>query len=153
MSYEDAYARLIDSALTSLDAIEGPEDVQPFILQISTQLNELSVSMPEFYIGEFFNMFKDVVVERFSAASADCERALREANAEAATVSADLQARLATAHAAGDRAAEHAVWREREVRQAACQAKVDAVTKRADVLGLRLGAFQELVSAMGGDFV
>ena len=151
MSYADAYAKLIDSALTSLEAIEEPSDVHPFVLRTATQLRELSATTTEFYPGEFLNIFKDAVVERIGAESADCEQALHDAKAEAATASGELQARLAEAHATGDRDAEHAVWREREIRQAECQAKVDAASKHADMLILRLGAFRELASAFGID--
>jgi hypothetical protein len=148
----DVYTEIIDSALTSLDAITKPEDAHPFVLRTAAQLRKASANIAEFYIGEFFNIFKDMVIERFRAESAECQQALRDANAEAATVSAELRIRLAAAHAAGDREAEHAVWREREIRQAACQAKVDAASKRVDMISLRLSVFQELASTLGIDF-
>jgi hypothetical protein len=152
MSYEDAYTKLIYSTLTSLEAIESPDGVNPFVAQTATQVGELSTKIPEFYVEEFFNILKDAVVERFRIETADCERALRDANAEAAAASDELQARLDAARAAGDRETEHAVWRDREMRQAACQAKVDAASRRADILSLRLSAFQELPSALGINF-
>jgi hypothetical protein len=151
MSYVDAYTKLTDSALSSLETIDKSEDVHPFVVQTAAQLHQISTDIPEFYIGEFFNIFKDAVVERLRAESADCQKALNDANAEAAAASTELQARLAAAHAGGDREAEHAVWREREIRQAECQAKVDAASNRGNVLSLRLGAFQELALAMGID--
>jgi hypothetical protein len=152
MSYADAYTKLIDSTLVSLEAIEGPEDVHPFIVQTAAQVHELSAKIPEFYAEEFFDIFKDAVVERFRIETADCEQELRDANAEAATASDELQVRFDAARAAGDREAEHAVWRDREIRQVACQAKVDAASRRADIIGLRLGAVQELPSALGINF-
>jgi hypothetical protein len=121
-------------------------------VQTAAQVREFSVKIPGFYVEEFFNIFKDSVVERVRIESADCEQALRDANAEAATASDELQARLDAARAASDRETEHAVWRDREIRQAACQAKVDAVTRRIGILSLRLGAFQELPSALGINF-
>lgn len=152
MSYADAYTKLIDSAFTSLEAIEEPEDVHPFVVKTAAQVRELSAKTPEFYAGEFVNLFKDAVVERVRIEAAHGEQALRDANAEADAASAELQVRFDEAHAAGNREAEHAVWRDREIRQAACQAKIDEVTRRADVLGLRLTAFQELASALGFNF-
>jgi len=89
---------------------------------------------------------------RMRIETADCEQELRDANAEAATASDELQVRFDAARAAGDREAEHAVWRDREIRQVACQAKVDAASRRADIIGLRLGAVQELPSALGINF-
>jgi inorganic triphosphatase YgiF len=152
MSYADAYTRLMDSALHSLDAIEEQGNVLSFVLQTAAHIQELSAQVPEFYIGEFFNMFKDAAVKRFRIEMADCEQTLRDAKADAASASAQLQARLDTARAAGDRVAEHAIWREREVRQKAYQAKVDAASSRMDVIGLRIKALPELASALGIDF-
>lgn len=152
MSYVNAYAELLDSSLALLQAIESPEDARPFIERISMQVDKSSAKIPEFYVGEFFNILKDAVVEHCRIEADDCERALREANAEAERVSAELQIRLEEARAVGDWDAQHAVWRDREVRQAACQAKVDSASIRAEKISLRLAAFQELASSMGVDF-
>jgi len=68
---------------------------------------------------------------------------------EAATASVELTARYAAASAAEDRAAQHAIWGDREKLQAANQAKVDAVSARMDVLALQLKAFIALQSTLG----
>lgn len=149
MRYADAYTKLIDTALISLESIETPDNVRPFVLQTAAQVRELSAKTPEFYVGEFFSRFKDEVVERCQAEAEACQQAVHDAHAEGATASAELQARFDAAHAAGDREAEHAVWRDREIGQAAVQAKVDAAGKRADVISLRLDACLELASTLG----
>lgn len=109
MSYANAYTKLIDSTLISLEAIEAPEDIYPFVVQTAAEISELSAKIPEFYVEEFFNIFKDTVIERYRIESADCQQALNDANAEAATASAELQDRFDAARAAGDRETGHAV--------------------------------------------
>ena len=147
--YADAYKILIASTLTLLEEIKTTEDVRPFVVQAARRIREQSDSIPEFYTGEFINMLKDAVLERCRIETADCERAAQAAKEEAARATNELQARLAAARAAHDRVAEHAVWRDRDTQQAACQAKLGAVTKRAGMLSLRLGAFKQLSSAVG----
>jgi hypothetical protein len=149
--HADAYEALIGSTLTFLEAVETTEGVGPFVMQAARQIREQSASIPEFYTGVFINMLKDAVVERCRIEAADCEQAVRAAKEGAATATDELQAHLAAARAAHDPEAEHAVWRDRDTRQAACQAKLDAVTKRAGMLSLRLSAFQQLSSAVGFD--
>ena len=75
---------------------------------------------------------------------------IEEAKAEANAATIELQARLDAARNAGDRKAEHAVWGELEIRQAACQAKIDATTARMDPIGLRIEAIGD--PATGASF-
>jgi hypothetical protein len=56
------------------------------------------------------------------------------------------------AREAGDREAEHVVWREREARQAACQAKIDAATVRMDAIGVRVEVVKDLAMVSGLSF-
>ena len=73
--------------------------------------------MPEFYVGEFFNLFKNAAIARVSAEVAQGTRTLENARAEAAAATTELQTRLYAARKAYDREDEHEVWREREARQ------------------------------------
>ena len=74
---------------------------------------------------------------------------LRDVKAETAAASVELTARFRAARAAGDRAAQHAVWRDKETRQAAGQAKIATVTRRLELERLRLDAYKSLASALG----
>ena len=68
---------------------------------------------------------------------------------ETTTGTVELQARLEAASPAGDRDAEHAIWREREERQATCQAKVDNASRRLDSAMIRLEAYESPASTLG----
>jgi hypothetical protein len=67
----------------------------------------------------------------------------------AAAASVEVTARHAAASAAGDRAAQHAIWGEREEIQAANQAEIDIVSARMDILAFQLKAFKMLQSKLG----
>ena len=105
--HADAYKTLIGSTLKFLNAIETAEDVGPFVTQTARQIREQSASIPEFYPGEFLNILKNAVMEKCRIEVANCERAIRGAQAEAARGTTELRAKLATATAARDSAAEH----------------------------------------------
>jgi hypothetical protein len=82
----------------------------------------------------------------------ECRRLIAEANAEADAASADLEKRLGAARATNDYEAEHAVWRDREARQAACQAKIDDATARIAPMSFRLETVEGLAAALGLHF-
>ena len=79
---------------------------------------------------------------------ANCKREVESAEARGRAASIKLTARLRAARAAGDKAAEYAVWRDQGVMQASCQAKVDAAAKRVQVCSLQVGAYKSLASAL-----
>jgi len=110
---------------------------------------EVSAETPEFYIGEFFNLFKDAAVAQVRTETGQGMRTLENAQAAAA---AELQARLDAARKAQDREAEHDVWRERGARQAECQAKIDAGTARMGLLEFHVKAIETLAAALGLSF-
>lgn len=85
------------------------------------------------------------MAHRAKSEIAACRTAVHEAKARADVASVGLQARLTTARASGDGEAEH-VWRERESRQAAGRAEIDASKRRIDAVNLRLRTCENLAS-------
>lgn len=148
-AYEHAYAEVTQAVLSSLAAVDSTTSACTFVTQTVDKVRETSASVPEFYPAEFLNMFKDAAVAHAMEELAQCRRTIEEAKAEADAATVELQARLDAARNEGDRKAEHAVWREREARQAAFQAKIDAATAQMAPIGLRLGAIESLVTAFG----
>jgi len=148
-AHAKAYAKIAQDTLAYLTAIDTPEKAHTFVAQTAQQIRELSAKTPEFYSGEFISTFRDTVVKRSQREIADAQRALGDANAEAGAASAELTARFRAARAAGDHAAQHAVWRDQEIQQAACQAKVDAAAKRLQPWSLRIDAMKSLASTLG----
>lgn len=106
----------------------------------------------EFYVREFLNMFKDALVARYSAESEALQQAINDAKMEADVATVELTARLEAADAAGDRDAQHEVWKEREQIQLAVQTKIDASGSAATAFSPRLDAFERLASALGVTF-
>ena len=78
----------------------------------------------------------------------DCQQDIENAKAEGREASVQLTARFRAARAAGDKVAENAVLRDQHLMQAASQAKVDAVAKRAQAGSLQVHAFKSLLSAL-----
>ena len=144
-----AYAKISQAVLASLATVDTPEEARTFIAQTARQIREFSVKMPEFYAAEFLSLFRDMVMRRSERERADCERVLGDVKAETAALNGELTARFRAARAVGDRAAQHAVWREKETRKAAGQAKIATVTKRVELERLRLDAYKSLASALG----
>lgn len=151
-TYKHAYAEVTQAVLSSLSSVDSAASARTFVSQAANKIREACASIPEFYLGEFFNVFKDAAVAQAGKEIAECQRAIEEAKAEANAATIELQVQLDAARNAGDREAEHAVWGERETRQAACQAKIDATTARMDPIGLRIGAIEDLATALGISF-
>jgi len=149
VNYEEAYEDLLKRLLATMATVETDESVLQFSAQAADSIRAAAKEVPEFYVGEFLQMLRSAVVERVQAETAAGTQALQDAKMDAATASAELTARYAAESAAGDRAAQHAIWGNREKLQAANQAKVDAVSARMDVLALQLKAFSALQSALG----
>lgn len=146
---ERVLAEFVEATFSRLAAVDTSDAAQRFIAYVTRQARDLSSSVPEFYVGEFVNVFKDTVVERARAGIADCEQAGKAAQDEADAAGIELTKRLSAARAAGDRGAEHEVWKEREARQAACQATVDAATRRIDRINLGLDTCKQLAAVLG----
>ncbi len=144
-----AYAKIVQAALAYLATVNTPEKARTFVAQTARQIREFSAKTPEFHTAEFLSIFRDMVISRSERERADCERVLRDVKAETAAASVELTARFRAARAAGDRAAQHAVWRDKETRQAAGQAKIATVTRRLELERLRLDAYKSLASALG----
>jgi hypothetical protein len=152
VAYDTMYDDLIETALSQLAAVDTPQAAQRFIAQFGRQIQDMSSNVPEFYTGEFLNAFKDMVVGRSRTEVADCERVMDAARSGGDAATTELTERLDAARAAGDRTAEHQVWKEREARQAACQSKLDAASHRIDLVGLRIDTCKNLASALGFPF-
>jgi hypothetical protein len=116
-AYDHAYAEVAGAVLSSLSAVDSLESSRRFVAQAAKGIQEASAEVPEFYVGEFFNVFKDAAVARVSAEVAQGTRTHENVRAEAAAAATELQTRLYEARKAYDREAEHEVWREREARQ------------------------------------
>jgi hypothetical protein len=149
VNYEGAYEDLLKQLLATLATVETDQLVLQFSTQAADSIRAAAKEVPEFYVGEFLQMLASALVQRMQAETAAGEQALKDAKMDAATASVELTARLAAASAVGDRAAQHAIWRDMEKSQAANQAKVDAVSARMDVLALQLKAFNTLQSTLG----
>jgi hypothetical protein len=149
VNYDKAYANLVEQLLAALAAVETEEAAHQFNTQAIQSIRSQAAAVREFYIGEFLSIFKDAAVSRCGVETRECEQALEDAQMEAAVGSVELNARLAAASAAGDREAEHAVWRDREELQTACQAKIDATSRSMDPIMIRLSACKNLLSALG----
>lgn len=149
MDYRAAYDRQLEQLMHDLSEVETVEAAHNFGVRAAQRLKVEATTTQEFYVGEFLNMLRHAVGRQAEAEMASCEQAISDAQLEASLAKVELQARLEAARAANDREAEHAVWGEREKRQAACQAKVDAAMSRIGVISTRLTACQDLASALG----
>jgi hypothetical protein len=144
-----AYAAFTEAALADLRTVSTAETARAFATITAQKVQDMSARSPEFYVGEFFGIFKDAAVAESQAEIAECTQTINDAKTEAATGTAQLQERLNAARAAGDHQAQHDIWREREIRQAAVQAKIDETTKRIDPISKRVNAINELATALG----
>jgi hypothetical protein len=150
-TYQQAYAEVAQAVLSSLSIVDSVVSARAFVSQAAHQIREASATIPEFYLGEFFDVFKDAAIAQARKELAECERAVEEAKAEANVASIKLTARLDVARNAGDLEAQHAVWREREVRQAACQAKIDTASARLDPINIRIEVIKDLAGELRVD--
>lgn len=148
-AYERAYAELTDTLLASWSAVASPESESSFVTEAAQRVQKLSAEVPQFYAGEFVSRFRDLVMKRVQMEIAECERAIEKTKADAGAASIRLTEQLDLARKADDREAEHAVWRERELRQAASQAKIDAISASMDPIMCRVRAAGSLMTALG----
>jgi uncharacterized protein (DUF2267 family) len=147
-AYEKVYTELIEVTLSSLATVNTPESADAFAAQVTQQIRDLSARIPEFYALEFLEMFRIAVLNMINSEEADLKHAMADVEAHNDGVSAELTARLITAKAVGDGAAEHSVWQDQAARQAAGQAEVDELTRRLRILRLRLDAYKKLKSSV-----
>lgn len=152
MNYRESYNSLLEQLMHEISTIETTEAVGNFVARAASQIRSEASSTQEFYIGEFLNIFKRSVVASSTAEMAACEQGISDAKLEASLATVELQARLEAITAAGDQDAEHALWREREERQASSQAKIDAESRRIDAIGVRIDACKNLASELGHDY-
>jgi hypothetical protein len=152
VDYRAAYRSLLEQLKHDLSTVETAEEADRFVVRAASQVRGEASVTQEFYSGEFLNMFKRSVATSGRVEMAECEQAVSDAKLEASFATVELQAQLEAITAAADQEAEHALWREREERQTACQAKIDAASKRLDVLTIRIDACKNLASALGHDY-
>ena len=103
-------------------------------------------------MAEFVDHLRSALLERVGQSSNGAQQAIEDAKMEAEVGSLELTARFEAARAAGDRDAEHEIWREREERQRIVQQKVDAAGTLAETLSLHLSAFEQLADKVGVRF-
>jgi hypothetical protein len=149
VNYEEAYESLLKQLLAALTNVETDEQALQFSADAAESVRATARRIPEFYIGEFLQMLGTAVVQRMQTWVTRGQQAIEDAKMEAASASVQLTARYAAANDAGDRAAQHAIWGEREEIQAATQAKIDAVSARTDVFSFQLKAIQMLQATLG----
>jgi len=129
-TYRKAYEELSEELIADLSRVDSPETSQQFIEQATQRITAAHDTLPEFYIGEFYEQFKGLAVKHAGALLDACEHAVRAINTEIEAENRRLNALLEAARATGDRNAEHAVWMERETLQAEKQAKIDEQQQR-----------------------
>jgi hypothetical protein len=151
MDYKEAYESLLERLLAALSKVDSEESSHEFCSHAAREIRGLASTVSEFYVGEFINLFKDAVVKQGREDVAAYKEVKEGVAFEADVATVELSARLAAAKAAGDREAVHAIWREREERQAALRAQRAAQVGRIDALGLRLDAVTSLASAVGAN--
>lgn len=149
MNYRESYNNLVEQLTQELSAVETTEAADSFVVFAASRTRSEASTTPEFYIGEFLNIFKRSVENSGRAELAACEQAVSDAKLEADTATVVLQARMEAINAVGDQEAEHALWREREERQVSCQAKVDAASRRIAAVSVRIDACVALASELG----
>jgi hypothetical protein len=147
-----AYNALLEELLSALSALTTEDSAHKFVSRSAERIRAQAVLIPEFYVGEFLDMLKDGIVGKSREEIAVCEQMMKDAKSEAAAAEVEFNARLKMARDAGDRAAAHAVWHDREEIQAACQGRVDAAARRVSSASIRMDAFKDLASLLEIDF-
>jgi hypothetical protein len=149
-AYKQAYIEFTAATLSALATVDTPESASTFVSQAAQQLRDLSAKTPEFYAEELLDTtFKEALSNWGSAELADIEQTHSDANARTHALEAEMNARMNAARVSGDRDAEHALWREVEVRRAESQAEIDALTRRAHLVSVRLDACERLQASLG----
>lgn len=148
-AYEQAYDKLLAIGLDALSKIETEESVQPFIDTMTAQVKRDREEVNEFYVGEFIQLLKEAAWEQRQAEILACELIVEEAKDEGKAASTELTERLTEARLSGDRQAQHEIWREREVRLAQVQSRVDDATAQLRTVGIRRRACDALAKALG----
>jgi hypothetical protein len=148
-SYSEAYKDVLSQVMSALWTVDSRESADVFVGESDALVRRMARNVDEFYVGEFLNIFKDAVVSQGNSDLAACKQEVKSANVEAESVSVQLTERLSAAMAGGDTAAQHEVWRDREIVQADCRARVDSASKRIDSISLRLGLCEELATKLG----
>lgn len=149
MQYEEVYETLQQTLIRMLGEVFDAETADSFAAQAVSDLRSAQETTEEFYVGEFYERLRPVVLEKLTSDLRRCEREAEEVQAQARAIGADLTRRLNAARAAGDQALQHAIWGEREVKQKEVQAKIDALTEDANVIGFRMQAIIKVGSAFG----
>jgi hypothetical protein len=101
--YEQAHKELVQATLIGLSGVESTESAQRFINYTIDKIREQELAIPEFYAGEFLQLFKDAAWEQRQADILALELIVEEAKEEGKSAGLDLTARLEVARKAGDR--------------------------------------------------
>ncbi len=151
-SYTKAYRELGEELVIDLSRVDSPETSQQFIEHTAQRITAAHDNLPEFYIGEFYEQVKVLVVKHARALVDACEHAVRDVQAEIEVEKRRLNALLGAARATGDRNAEHAVWKEIETLQAEKQAKIDEQQRRLYFPQLQIQTCKELAKTLNLTF-
>lgn len=138
--------------MADLSTVKSRDSARRFAREGAKLVRREERRVPEFYVAEFLSIFKRTLVVRFTAETDGLQQAIDHAQMEASVATVELTARLEAASAVDDHDAQHAVWKEREVREQIAQEKIDATRALTQLLPIRLDAFKRLASTLGATF-
>jgi hypothetical protein len=75
MNYNTAYNNLLEQLILDLSSIETEKAAREFTVRASHLIRSQATAVREFYIGEFWNLFKDAVVRQDTVELAECQQA------------------------------------------------------------------------------
>lgn len=149
LNHEGAYAVLAAEIVAGLDAAVSPQAIDEVITRAGDAIRREAGTVPEFYVGEFFDRLNSAIMERMNIEVKKCEEVIASVQAQADVGSLDLNTRLSVARQEHDQDAEHAIWRERDLKQAEIQGTIDSATSRITLVAMWPTAIKRLASHMG----
>lgn len=130
--------------LASLAAVDSADSALAFTGHAVNQLRSLGAPA-----DRSFDVFRTAAMQQVREETERLSTVIDQAKADADTASRELTSRLHRAREAGDSEAEKAIFRERDVRQADVQGRIDAATARMDAPSLQLSAVKSVGTALG----
>jgi hypothetical protein len=143
--YAEAYEMIGEELRRMLETVTTDEDAHAFVEQATQRVISAAASVPEFYPGEFYVPWGQVTREDLIAEATKVQCAMEDLIAAPAAVVDEFNERLRIAREAGDREAEHEVWREEDRKRK----EMAAVLNQGNALLVRLKAVHELGTALG----
>jgi hypothetical protein len=145
LHYAEAYETTAEELRRTLKAVTTEETARSFVEQAARYVRATAGVTPEFYPGEFYGWFGRAIQEGLMAEAATAQRTMEGLISERGAVVTELNERLRTAREAGDREAEHQVWKQEDEKQK----EAGAIAKQGQVLLLQVKALRGLGAALG----